>query len=190
MMFPTVSETAVTVNPVTELSQQAADLDPNSMSPEKIAQIMLAAPLVRQMIEAVEEEALRRLKAGGKIPGLKVVHGRGSRSWSLPEDEMAQKLIGMGIPKGEVYETKLLSVAKVEKLKWEATKGGEKVQRQLSERQLKTLDTEYVAKVAGKLTVVPESDPRQAVVLDASPLFAAVPETPAAEADALPSWLS
>jgi len=188
MMFPTVSETAVTVNPVTELSQQAADLDPNSMSPEKIAQIMLAAPLVRQMIEAVEEEALRRLKAGGKIPGLKVVHGRGSRSWSLPEDEMAQKLIGMGIPKGEVYETKLLSVAKVEKLKWEATKGGEKVQRQLSERQLKTLDTEYVAKVAGKLTVVPESDSRQAVVLDASPLFAAVPQAPVAEA--LPSWLS
>ena len=188
MMFPTVSETAVTVNPVTELSQQAADLDPNSMSPEKIAQIMLAAPLVRQMIEAVEEEALRRLKAGGKIPGLKVVNGRGSRSWALPEDEMAQKLIGMGIPKGEVYETKLLSVAKVEKLKWEATKGGEKVQRQLSERQLKTLDTEYVAKVAGKLTVVPESDPRQAVVLDASPLFAAVPVAPVAES--LPSWLS
>ncbi len=184
MMFPTVSET-VTVNPVTELSQQAADMDATTMSPEKIAQIMLAAPLVRQMIEAVEEEALRRLKAGGKIPGLKVVHGRGSRSWSLPEDEMAQKLIGMGIPKGEVYETKLLSVAKVEKLKWEATKGGEKVQRQLSERQLKTLDTEYVAKVAGKLTVVPESDPRQAVVLDASPLFAAVPETPA-----IPAWLS
>jgi hypothetical protein len=184
MMFPTISET-VTVNPVTELSQQAADLDPNTMSPEKISQIMLAAPLVRQMIEAVEEEALRRLKAGGKIPGLKVVHGRGSRSWALPEDEMAQKLIGMGIPKGEVYETKLLTVAKVEKLKWEATKGGEKVQRQLSERQLKTLDTEYVAKVAGKLTVVPESDPRQAVVLDASPLFAAVPETPA-----IPAWLS
>ena len=189
MMFPTVSET-VTVNPVTELSQQAADLDPNTMSADKIAQIMLAAPLVRQMIEAVEEEALRRLKTGGKIPGLKVVHGRGSRSWALPEDEMAMKLIGMGIPKGEVRETKLLSVAKVEKLKWEATKGGEKVQRQLSERQLKTLDTEYVAKVAGKLTVVPESDPRQAVVLDASPLFAAVPETPAAEADALPAWLS
>jgi len=185
MMFPTVSET-VTVNPVTELSQQAADLD--TMSADKIAQIMLAAPLVRQMIEAVEEEALRRLKAGTKIPGLKVVNGRGSRSWALPEDEMATKLIGMGIPKGKVYETKLLSVAKVEKLKWEATKGGEKVQRQLSDRQLKTLDTEYVSKVAGKLTVVPESDPRQAVVLDASPLFAAVPQAPVAEA--LPSWLS
>lgn len=182
MSFPVLNQP---VNPVTELSQQAADLDPNTMTPEKIAQIMLAAPLVRQMIESVEEEALRRLKAGQAIPGLKVVHGRGSRSWALPEEEMATKLTGMGIPKSAIWETKLVTPAKVEKLKWEATKAGEKVQKQLSERQLKTLDTEYVAKVAGKLTVVPESDPRQAVVLDASPLFAAVPETPA-----IPAWLS
>ena len=185
MSFPVLNQP---VNPVTELSQQAADHDPNTMTPEKIAQIMLAAPLVRQMIESVEEEALRRLKAGQAIPGLKVVHGRGSRSWALPEDEMADKLIKMGIPKSAVYETKLVTPAKVEKLKWEATKAGEKIVKQLSERQLKTLDTEYVAKVAGKLTVVPESDARQAVVLDASPLFAAVPQAPVAEA--LPSWLS
>jgi len=190
MAFPNVAEgqAVAAINPVTELSQQAADLDPNTMTPEKIAQIMLAAPLVRQMIEAVEEEALRRLKAGQAIPGLKVVHGRGSRSWALPEEEMAAKLTGMGIPKSAIWETKLVTPAKVEKLKWEATKAGEKVQKQLSERQLKTLDTEYVAKVAGKLTVVPESDSRPAVVLDASPLFSAVPQAPVAEA--LPSWLS
>ncbi len=190
MMFPTVSET-VTVNPVTELSQQAADLDPNTMSPEKIAQIMLAAPLVRQMIEAVEEEALRRLKAGGKIPGLKVVHGNGVRKWTKPDDEMAGVLTRMKVPKDVIFKTKVLTAAQVlplskaEALTWEATKGGEKVKVQLSERQLKTLESEYVTKVAGKLTVVPESDPRQAVVLDASPLFTAVPETPA-----IPAWLS
>ena len=94
MSFPVLDQ-SVPLNPVTELSQQAANLEPNNMAPEQIAQIMLAAPLVRQMIEAVEEEALRRLKAGGTIPGLKVVHGRGSRSWALPEDEIAKKLIGM-----------------------------------------------------------------------------------------------
>lgn len=179
MSFP------VLTNPVAEIAQQAADLDPNTMTPEKIAQIMLAAPLVRQMIEAVEEEALRRLKAGQTIPGLKVVHGRGSRSWALPEEEMEKKLVGMGIPKHAIWETKLVTPAKVEKLKWEKTKAGEKIMTQLSERQLKTLDTEYIAKVAGKLTVVPESDSRPAVVLDASPLFAAVPEPVA-----LPAWLS
>jgi hypothetical protein len=42
-----------------------------------------------------------------------------------------------------------------------------------------------VTKLAGKLTVVPESDSRKAVVLNAAPLFAAV-EAPAE----LPAWLS
>lgn len=187
-MFPIVSQPAAPVDQVQEIAQQAADMNPTAMTDEKIAQIMLAAPLVRQMIEAVEEESLRRLKAGHPIPGLKVVNGRGSRSWALPEEEMATKLIGMGIPKGVVYETKLVTPAKVENLKWEKTKAGAKVQAQLSERQLKTLAVEYIAKVAGKLTVVPESDPRPAVVMDASPLFQAVPQLPAVET--LPAWLS
>jgi Protein of unknown function (DUF2800) len=192
MAFPSVAEgqavATIGINPVEELSQQAANLEPTSMSPDKIAQILLAAPLVRQMIEAVEAEALSRLKAGQKVPGFKVVHGRGSRAWALPEDQIADRLIKMGIPKSVVFETKVLSPAKVEKVTWEKTKAGEKVQAQLSERQLKTLETEYVAKVAGKLTVAPESDSRPAVVLDASPLFQAVPQAPVAEA--LPSWLS
>jgi hypothetical protein len=192
MSFPVVDSylpATAQVNPVEELSQQAANLEPTSMSSDKIAQILLAAPLVRQMIESVEEEALRRLKAGQKVPGFKVVHGRGSRAWALPEDQIADRLIKMGIPKGVVFETKVLSPAKVEKATWEKTKAGEKVQTQLSERQLKTIETEYVAKVAGKLTVAPESDSRPAVVLDASPLFQAVPQAPVV-VEALPSWLS
>ena len=66
MSFPVLNQP---VDPVAELSQQAADLDPNTMTPEKIAQIMLAAPLVRQMIESVEEEALRH------GPGLRMDEG-------------------------------------------------------------------------------------------------------------------
>ena len=190
MSFPALDQPVV-LNPVTELSQQAANLEPNKMSPEQISQIMLAAPLVRQMIVAVEEEALRRLKAGGTIPGLKVVHGNGVRKWTKPDDEMAGVLTRMKVPKDVIFKTKVLTAAQVlplskaEALTWEATKGGEKVKVQLSERQLKTLESEYVTKVAGKLTVVPESDARTAVVLDASPLFAAVPQAPA-----IPAWLS
>ena len=46
------------------------------------------------------------------------------------------------------------------------------------------MNTEYVARVAGKLTVVPESDERPAVIMNAAPLFGAVEEVPA-----LPDWL-
>lgn len=164
-----------------DMAQQSANKDPSTMDDAQIAQIMEAAPLMRQLLEGVEKEALRRLDAGGTIPGLKLVNGRGSRAWALPEEEMATKLVKMGIPKGAIYETKLVSPAKAEKLTWAKRDG---TQVQLTERQLKTMDNEYVAKLAGKLTVAHESDSRPAVIKNAAPLFSAVEVVPA-----LPDWL-
>jgi len=175
MFQPVVTQTL-------DVAQQSADKDPSTMDDAQIAQIMEAAPLMRQLLEGVEKEALRRLESGGTIPGLKLVNGRGSRAWALPEAEMAEKLVKMGIPKTAVYETKLVTPAKAEKLTWEK-RDGTKVT--LTERQLQRMEQEYVSKLAGKLTVVPESDGRPAVIKNAAPLFSAV-ETPAE----LPAWLS
>ena len=174
MFQPVVTQTL-------DVAQQSADKDPSTMDDAQIRQIMEAAPLMRQLLEGVEKEALRRLEAGQTIAGLKLVNGRGSRAWALPEEEMADKLVKMGIPKSAIYETKLVTPAKAEKLTWDK-KDGTKVQ--LTDRQLKRMEQEYVVKMAGKLSVVPESDSRQAVVMNAAPLFSAV-ETPAE----LPAWL-
>lgn len=178
MFQPVVTQTL-------DVAQQSADKDPAQMDDAQIRQIMEAAPLMRQLLEAVEKEALRRLEAGTPIPGLKLVHGRGSRAWALPEEEMAEKLVKMGIPKTAIYETKLVTPAKAEKLTWEK-RDGTKVS--LTDRQLKRMEQEYVTKLAGKLTVVPESDSRPAVITNAAPMFSAVEAAPAAES--LPSWLS
>lgn len=167
-----------------DVAQQSADKDPSTMDDAQILQIMEAAPLMRQLLEGVETEALRRLKSGQAITGLKLVNGRGSRAWALQDDEIAEKLVKMGIPKGSVYETKLVSPAKAENLTWEK-RDGTKVQ--LTERQLKRMEQEYVVKMAGKLTVATESDSRPAVVMNAAPLFSAVEAAPVA--DTLPSWL-
>jgi hypothetical protein len=175
MFQPVVTQTL-------DVAQQSADKDPSTMDDAQIAQIMEAAPLMRQLLEGVEKEALRRLKAGQTIPGLKLVRGRGSRAWALPEAEMAEKLVKMGIPKGTVYETKLVSPAKAEKLTWKKKDGTDVT---LTERQLQRMEQEYVSKLAGALTVAPESDGRPAVIMNAAPLFSAV-ETPAE----LPAWLS
>lgn len=177
MFKPIVTETL-------DVAQQSADKDPTTMSDDQIRQIMEAAPLIRQLLEGAEKEALRRLEAGKSIPGLKLVYGRGSRAWSLPENEIAEKLVMMGVPKSAIYETKLVSPAKAEKLTWE--KKGEKVT--LSDRQIKRMEQEYVTKLAGKLTVVPESDSRPAVIMNAAPMFSAVEAAPAAET--LPAWLT
>ena len=174
MFQPVVTDTL-------DVAQQSANKDPSTMSDDQIRQIMEAAPLMRQLLEGVEKEALRRLEAGQSVPGLKLVHGRGSRVWSLSEEEIAEKLVKMGIPKTAIYETKLVTPAKAEKLTWEK-KDGTKVT--LTDRQLKRMEQEYVTKLAGKLTVVPESDERKAVVTNAAPMFSAV-QTPAE----LPAWL-
>jgi hypothetical protein len=84
-----------------------------------------------------------------------------------------------------VYETKLVSPAKAEKLTWEKRDG---TKMALTDRQLKRMEQEYVVKMAGKLTVAPESDSRPAVITNAAPMFSAIEAAPAAET--LPSWLS
>lgn len=166
---------------VQEASVQVASQDVATLSDDRLREIIEAAPLMRQMIEQAEAEALRRLESGVAVPGLKLVNGRGSQAWAIPEEQVVEKLKGMGVPKDSVYKTSVVSPAQVKKLAWEKRDGTKKT---LSERQLKTLETEYIVKLAGKLTVAPESDPRPAVVRSVAPLFNAVSEVPA-----LPDWL-
>jgi hypothetical protein len=165
-----------------DLSASAANKDPATMTDEQIVQIMEAAPLMRQLLDGVEAEAERRLKGGAVIPGLKMVNGRTTRSWNLPDEEMADKLVKLGIPKAAIYETKLVSPAKAEKLTWKKKDGTEV---QLTKRQLETMEREYVAKTMGKPVVALAADSRPAIQTNAAPLFSAV-EKPVE----LPAWLS
>lgn len=175
---------ALSVIDSADLSVSAADKDPTKMTDDQIVRILEAAPLMRQLIDGVEKEAQTRLENGATITGLKLVLGKGARSWKLPETEMAERLVKMGIPKGEVYEAKLVSPAKAEKLKWKKRDGTEV---QLTPRQLATMENEYVIKTTGKPTLALASDSRAAVTVNAAPLFSAVklPEPPVE----LPAWL-
>lgn len=150
--------------------------EPTTLSDNKIRELIEAAPLIRQMLDAVEAEALRRMEAGQEIEGLKVVRGRGARSWSAEDDVIAAVLKKMGVPRGTLWKTSLISIAQIEKAKWTKRDGSEK---SLSERQLNTM-TEYVKKSDGRLQCVGTSDPRPAVTVSAAQLFAPVEK---------PSWM-
>ena len=165
-----------------DVSKQAADKEPGDLTDDQIREVMEAAPLLRQMLQAVEEESLRRFNLGVSIPGLKAVRGRGSRAWSLFDDELEDKLKRMGVPKTAIYKSKIVSPAQVKKLTWEKKDGTIK---QLSERQLDTLETNYITSKEGKITIVSESDRRTEVVLNAAPMFGAVKE-----AQDVPGWMS
>ncbi len=158
-----------------------ASSDPNTMDADQIARIVTAAPDIEKLLESVKKEALRRLEAGSDIPGLKMVKGRGTRAWAFSEDEMAEKLKKFGLPKDAVWETKIISPAKAEKVVWKKRDGTEK---RLSEKQLKMLADEYITTIDGKPTVAPLSDPRPAITINVASMFEAIPSEPD-----LPDWL-
>lgn len=173
--FNIVTEAKVTNN-VVDMANQAATQNPAEMSASQLTQIIEAAPLLRQLLDAVEVEAKKRIEAGEVVDGLKIVKGRGMRSWNCDENEMADKLIKMGIPKSEVYIQKLVSPAQAEKITWLKRDG---TKSSLSERQIKRIETDYVIKSGGKNTVVLDSDPRDAVVFTSNveAMFGAVNTT-------------
>jgi hypothetical protein len=171
----------ISFGPIVEVAQQAADIDSNSLDDDKLRTIIESAPMIRQMLVSAEEAALARFKEGKPIAGLKLVRGRGSRSWAFESDEMAVKLTRMGIPKGAVWTTKIVSPAQVSKITWTKRDG---TVRQLTPRQIAMLDKEYIVKSQGALTVVPEADPRVAeATVAVATLFSST------EAPAIPAWL-
>lgn len=163
-----------------DLSRQAATVNTTTMTDEKLRELVESASLLRSMLDAAEEEAITRISSGHPVEGLKVVRGVGRRQWALSEEETAARLTKMGIPKGSVWKTSVITPATLDKLKWEKRDGTVK---QLSPKQVEFVKSELVTKSDGKLTVVPESDRREAVDYgNAESKFSAVPD--------LPSWLS
>jgi hypothetical protein len=162
------------------VTKDAAKTNAVELSNEQIRELVEAGPLLKKLVEAAEEEALRRIVSGKPVDGLKVVRGQGRRKWALPEEETAAKLSKMGVPKAEIWETKIVSFTKIEKLVWKKKDGTEK---QLTPRQLEVFHAELVEKPEGALVVVSAADRRAAVEYgDVSKMFGAVP-------DQLPSWL-
>ena len=174
---------ALDVSPI-DIAHQSANKDPTTMDNDQLAKLLEAAPLIRSMLDGAQDELLKRLESGQRVGGFKLVNGRGSRQWALSDNEMADRLQKMGVPKAAVYKTEVVSVAQAEKLTWTKKKNGEEVRQGLTPRQLKTMQEEFVIHKAGKITVAPESDPRKAITVDVSSLFSQI-ETEIK----LPKWL-
>lgn len=178
----TTKGTGLSVN-IENIAQQAVDNDPIVLSNDQLREIFEAAPMIRKMLDSVEEEIMRRFEQGLPVDGVKIVKGVGRKSWAFDEVEMATKLNKMGIPKDMVFEKKLLSFNKACELKWK--KRNDEVVS-LSKRQIETLEKEYIKKGDGRNMVALESDPRPAVELSVNHLFKPI-ETPAPAA--LPDWI-
>jgi hypothetical protein len=178
-----------------DIAQRAADKDPNELTDADLQQLIEAKPLIMQMIEGAEKEAMRRFQTGHNVPGLKVIRNPGRRKWALSDEEIADKLKRMRMPKDLIYKQTLVSPKQAKEAKWRMKVKGEEVETCLSERQIKRLDKEYIEMSQGSLKVVPESTSGAAVVMDAPTMFEDVKpietEKPnETEKPQLPAWLA
>lgn len=113
-----------------------------TLTPELVQQIYPQLPLLADFAKRVEAMAME-MASQGRLAGFKLVAGRGSRGWK--DKAAVQELLqSMG---ADPFEHKLLSPAKAEKLG----------------KEFKEAIIPYVAKIAGKPTIAPETDRRRAI---------------------------
>ena len=108
--------------------------------------------LVEMWCKAIRAEAERRLVAGEKLEGWKLVEGRsGNRAWlSEPEAEVALKKLRLKTD--EIWERKLITPTGAEKLL--------KRQKPAAWDKLQT----HIVRAPGKQSVAPAADPRPGLV--------------------------
>lgn len=138
----------------TALMQQAFSLpEPMVLTAEDLGEILLKAPVVEKWLKAVKDVAMDAAMNGEEIPGMKLVAGRSTRSYS-DEEALLDSLHEAGWSDEFIYERNLLSPAKLEKL--------------LGKKQYNTVAAPYVTVAPGKPTLVPETDKRDRLTPDES----------------------
>lgn len=123
--------------------------------PSNLAKAYGAIDALELWIKMVRDTMHRRLNEGQKIDGYKLVAGRpGNRKWK--DEKAAEALMKkMRVKEPEMYERKLISPTKAERLtKTEA----------IGPRQWKQLE-ELIERPEGKPAVALETDPRPAITL-------------------------
>lgn len=154
-----VTSAAVPVSP-----DEFADLTPDTPTSD-LAEHWLAAclgkvDLIEDWCKAVRAEAERRLLAGEEVPGFKVVQGkRGARTWidAAEAEKLLKETFRLKVE--EMYDLKLISPTSAEKL------AKAKV---IGPRQWPKLQG-LITQNEGKPHVAPESDPRPAITVAATP---------------------
>lgn len=123
-----------------------------------LGNLMSATDLIEAWCKAVRAKAESELLAGNSVPGFKLVQGRrGARKWADPT-AAEQALKAMRLKVDEMYDLSLISPTTAEKLHKAGTIGP---------RQWPKLQA-LVTQPEGRPSVAPESDKRQALVVQAS----------------------
>jgi hypothetical protein len=123
----------------------------------RIGELLIKADILEEWIKDLRALAFRKAETGQGVPGFKLVAKRATRSW-VDESKAKAELL-KHLSESEVMESSLVSPAQAEK--------------KLKKLKLALPEDSVVALSSGN-TLVPESDPRPAVLLIGQQLSAAL----------------
>jgi RecB family exonuclease len=130
--------------------------DKRVMTDADVADVLTYGPLIASWVKKVEEDVTAKMEKGEKVPGFKLVAGRGRRSFRN-EDDVVDILIGEGYESYQIFDPKLNSLTAIEKL--------------VGPKRFKALFENQVINVPGKAQIAPEGDERPAIGASAADEF-------------------
>ncbi|WAX17835.1 hypothetical protein PM708P2_00025 [Parabacteroides phage PM708P2] len=119
-----------------------------ALSLSEIGDLLTKMDVFTDWIEAVKQHAYAKAMSGEKVEGWKVVEGRSVRK-IVYQAEAVDELRAMGLQDCDIYNTSLKGITDLE--------------RMLGKKAFAVKLGDYVKKVAGKPTLVPEADHREAI---------------------------
>lgn len=125
---------------------------PSGLTIDQLQRVLVGGELLTKWIADCKKYAFDVAQAG-KLPGFKIVAGRGSRGWA--NEEEAAKVLEPFLGPARWTKRELQSPAQIEKLLKDPRKP-------VTENLEKRLE-ELIVKSSGKPTLVPDSDPRPAL---------------------------
>ena len=128
---------------------------PESLTVERIAQLLPKADLVIDWFTDLKAYALKQAEKGTTVPGYKLVEGRSNRKYS-DQDAVAKALRDAEVPDEIAYERSLLGITAMEKA--------------IGKKKFAEVLGGLITKPEGKPTLVPEGDKRPALTSRASAL--------------------
>jgi hypothetical protein len=138
----------------------------NSLSVDRIADILTMRDMVEEWFEAVHRQAIALARAGANIPGKKLVFSQARSKWNGDPREIAGNLGQIaGIPGNVFIQPKLVTITEARALVKSAIyeRVGQRNSKKLIEEANKAMAPLMIRDTSGNLTLVDYDDKRPAV---------------------------
>lgn len=127
----------------------AGNRDTEALTPDEVSDCLSRLPAIEAWIKALRDRAGEDIKAGKRIPGWKLVHGRSMRKWA-DEAETEKAMKATGLTDAQIFIKKLISPAQCDKLC-----------KMLTDEQAASIRA-GVTRTEGALTLAEDADRREA----------------------------